>query len=409
VDCEFYVHNKEISTMCILPWLHLYVGSNAEIYPCCKSDRVKSMGFMKKDNTVADIMNHQHFNKMRKRMLNNKRTKECSICYNEEKQGIKSERIICNDRWAPLIPSVISKTNKDGSLIDFTLVSLNFAGTNICTLKCRMCSGETSSLIANEEKELFGIMRNTVSLTNRYNRLTPLIESLQDIEYISLIGGEPSVIVESYKILDKIIKLDKCDIQICYFTNLSSLTYKNKNLLDYWKKFSNITIHVSLEADNSRAEYIRHKTKWIELEQNYTKLIKECPTAIVKVQSTVNIYNAFNLITFHKDWIEEKLTAVNKIKINIVSTPEYLSIQVLPTFYKEKLNSMIDEHIQFLKCYDDHEDIVFTWQNIQQYMMSDDKSYLLANFFTYTDRLDKHRNENFENVFPEYSELRSYV
>ena len=42
-------------------------------------------------------------------------------------------------------------------------------------------------------------------------------------------------------------------------------------------------------------------------------------------------------------------------------------------------------------------------------MDQDDKSHLLKEFFRVNDMTDAYRDEKFEDVFPEYAQLRSYV
>ena len=47
-------------------------------------------------------------------------------------------------------------------------------------------------------------------------------------------------------------------------------------------------------------------------------------------------------------------------------------------------------------------------ENILSYIQSDDKSWLLKEFFEVNDKLDVYRKEQFEETFPEYEKLRSY-
>jgi len=41
--------------------------------------------------------------------------------------------------------------------------------------------------------------------------------------------------------------------------------------------------------------------------------------------------------------------------------------------------------------------------------MMDDKTYLISDFFNYTDNKDTIRNESFDELFSEYVRLRNYV
>jgi hypothetical protein len=41
-------------------------------------------------------------------------------------------------------------------------------------------------------------------------------------------------------------------------------------------------------------------------------------------------------------------------------------------------------------------------------MFDDNKDWLLHEFFSVNDKLDVYRNEKFEDVFPEFKDLRNY-
>ena len=43
-----------------------------------------------------------------------------------------------------------------------------------------------------------------------------------------------------------------------------------------------------------------------------------------------------------------------------------------------------------------------------KFMFDDDKSWLLHEFFSVNDKHDEYRKEKFEEIFPEYKNLRTY-
>ena len=67
------------------------------------------------------------------------------------------------------------------------------------------------------------------------------------------------------------------DITIGYNTNLSRLTYKNNNIFDYWKQFSNISVGASIDASDQVAEYMRHGLDFNLLWDRVNQFLNDIP------------------------------------------------------------------------------------------------------------------------------------
>ena len=135
-------------TFCVLPWMHLYIGTDGNVLPCCVADHQYPMGNIEK-HSIDTIAKSTAFTQLRHNMLSGQRSKECSRCYAQEDAGIPSLRIGHNTRWHNI---KIDRVNID----QFEPVYFDIRLNNICNLKCRMCSGYFSSAIAREDVELFG-------------------------------------------------------------------------------------------------------------------------------------------------------------------------------------------------------------------------------------------------------------
>jgi dimeric dUTPase (all-alpha-NTP-PPase superfamily) len=100
----------------------------------------------------------------------------------------------------------------------------------------------------------------------------------------------------------------------------------------------------------------------------------------------------------------------SKISVdNILMQPAYLNLKILPAGYKKLATEYVTQHINWLMSIDDTDNLVSAWNDVLQFMNSEDQSHLLREFFKINDLQDQHRNENFETVFPEYINLRKYV
>ena len=106
-------------------------------------------------------------------------------------------------------------------------------------------------------------------------------------------------------LLEEMIRLGKTDIQLTYNTNISKLKYRDKDLIKLWRQFKHkVQIYASLDDFGSKAEYIRHGTKWNEVMKNYEKLHKD-KTVQLNITTSVSLFNWPTLTTFI-DYLQEQ-------------------------------------------------------------------------------------------------------
>jgi hypothetical protein len=214
---------------------------------------------------------------------------------------------------------------------------------------------------------------------------------------------------EHYWILKELVERKMFDVRIQYNTNFSRLNLKDDNVLDYWGLFKSISVGASLDAMGTRAEYIRKGTRWDQIVRNREQMIDRCPNVDFYVSSTVSIYNVMHVMDFHREWVERDFIKAADWNINILQGPNRDRIDVLPMAYKEQVKEKILAHIEWLKPQDTLKRAIVGYESILKYMFDDDKSWLLHEFFSVNDKSDSYRKESFEEVFPEYATLRSYV
>lgn len=406
VNEEFEKQTPTIDTFCVNMWNHLYVSSQLEILPCCVAKDNRPLGSLL-DYPVEEIVNNNAANAIRNKMLSGEKCIECETCYTQENIGQVSRRIIDNTKFNDSIEELKLLTNPDGSLKNFSPATLDIRLNNICNLKCRTCSGVSSSQLATEEKKLFN---NTVNFnkTPTTQTRTKVFESIIDyfdtVEEIYFAGGEPLLMEEHYRILDRLLSAGKTDIPIEYNTNFTHLKFKNKNILDYWKKFSNITVGASLDGHGTVFEYARHGAKWEDIEKNLLELKHQCPHVKFTVHSTISLLSVESVMELQKMWHELKILDASNFYINRMFGNDYLSLQSLQTEHKKMISSKIDNHCDWLiatGC----DTLEQHWRQMQQYMMLQDKSYVNKQFSKVNQARDIARNEKFESVYPQFLDL----
>ena len=399
-----YTSELKKDTFCILPWIHFYVNPQGNVLPCCNADEKITLG--KYTNNNFDF-NNKKIKKFRKNLLNNIEVPHCKTCYKKEKNNIKSPRKILNNFFAKEINNNLSDT-----VDPFKLKYIDIRLSNICNLKCRMCSGKFSNRIAQEEHDIWGVskyLNQSNSLEHDEYFFKIVKEHRNWLERIYFAGGEPLINPMHYKILDLLIENNNTDLEIFYNTNFSILKYKNNSVMEYWKKFKNIKVGASIDLIGKQSNYVRNGVSYESLEKNYFLLKENCPDINFFITSVLSIFNSFNLCDLQKHWIENNQLSPSRLSINVLSSPSEMSLKCLPLAFKDQVYNKIKEHINFLKTVGDSKTLINEWETAINFMYKEDHLYLLEKFFKDTDILDTHRNQQFEEFFPEYKNLRSHI
>ena len=395
---------------CMIPWIHMHAFPDGRAYPCCLGDDKYPIGNFKQDS-MATVWNQDAYKTMRQNMLEEKTCKECSKCYEQERNGFISMRNSTNKNFGQHI-AIVDQTLEDGAFPDFKLRYYDIRFSNLCNFTCRTCGGWFSSSWYAEEEQLYGkreypkIMFAGRTETDMWEQLVPHISYLEQVYFA---GGEPMMMEEHYRILKELVKREMFDVKLIYNTNFSRLTLKDDNVLDYWKLFKNVSIGASLDGMGPRAEYIRKGTRWDQIERNREDMLTACPNTDFYVSSTVSLYNAEHVIDFHRAWANKGYVKPQDWNINILQGPERDRIDVLPSKYKELITEKVLEHITWLRPQDHLKRATSGYEGMLKFMNATDNSHLLTEFFRVNDIHDAYRKEAFESTFIEYKDLRTYV
>jgi sulfatase maturation enzyme AslB (radical SAM superfamily) len=226
-----------------------------------------------------------------------------------------------------------------------------------------------------------------------------LYDLLDNLEEISLTGGEPTLAVGLYHLYDMIFakNLEK-KINLKIYTNLTNAPDK---MIDYWKKFKKVEITCSIDGYDDVNRYIRYPTNWNAIEKNIKKYA-QYENINLRISTTVQMYNILGLEKL-LNWIIEK-NIFDDIILYTLKEPILLQIAVLP----EKLKMIAESRLKpFVNNkYFMRENRCQVDQLIQE-MNSLDLSQYLNAFFVYTQILDKKRNEDITKLIPELEPYRN--
>lgn len=411
----------------MLPWVHLHTWPNGTVYPCCVTPMNYKAGNLN-DNTLEEVYNSDLMKEIRVKMINEERHDACSRCWLQEDQGGMSMRHRANKSWTEY-EYMIDDTKEDGTVEEMKLPYWDFRFSNICNFKCRSCGPQLSTGWYTDVKKISVIETGKPTLPddipkgNKFDLWEQIEPHFESVEEIYFAGGEPLIMEEHYRILKKLDAMGKHDVLIRYNTNFSEMRYKDLHVLEFWPKFKNIEVGASIDGMEEQGEFIRSGFNWEQFKENRNRMKETCSHVNFYVSSTISIQNAYHIVPFHHALVDGGyIDGYNSFNVNIVTEPPWLDTRILPDHHKQKLVELYNTHIDFLSDKN-------AWatkqgfEGLRNHVSSEldpntsssgnyypRKPEGLRKLFKYKmEQLDKIRNENFPEVFPELEDLYDAV
>lgn len=281
---------------------------NGKIGPCCQvsADYLKPISELANPNRFADLHTAEP-------------PSACERCVVNEYNNIPSYRTFFNS----------ADNNKDN------LQFVDIRNTNLCNLKCRYCGPHFSSQWA-EELNRFPIIES--QSLDEYKHLL-VTDSLQ---WMYFTGGEPMINRTHWELLEELINNKQaCNINLLYNTNLTTLKYKDKSIIDIWKQFKSVQIQCSIDAIGEPLEYIRSGSSWEKIKTNIEQLLTNVQNSNIEITFSP-VLNILNI------WFIDKLyeyATSNNIAVNMIvlTGPDYLALDVIPDSLKHLALDKIDQ------------------------------------------------------------------
>jgi radical SAM protein with 4Fe4S-binding SPASM domain len=402
-DKEKLLKNK---TFCMIPWTHLHTWPDGRVLTCCMTHMDDSMGNLK-DMTLEQAWNSTQQKQLRKDLLNGKANKLCNRCYEQERHSINTTRTWANEKlnhhW-----DVVESTKEDGTVDKVNLPYIDFRFSNLCNFKCRTCGPDLSSSWYEDHNKMWNggaknkIIRPYKDEKRFWEVVEPYIDGLEEVYFA---GGEPLIMEEHYRILQRLVEKKMFHVRLKYNTNFSQVIYKGVDVFKEWDKFEYVEIGASLDATHKRGEYLRAGQNWDQVEENRKNVFEKCPRAFFFVATCVDVFNSFHVSDFHIDWIKKGWVGPHSL-LNPLQIPEYLRVQILPKEMKDKLAEKWTKAQQWMieNTNADHR----RYESMISYLYEADETDKIEEWLRTTDKLDKLRNENWREVFPELLDLEKY-
>ena len=377
------------NTFCVAPWYSLYLDSDKTITPCCKIKNNRKYDY----NQLDEYFDSPELNQLRKDLLNGVKNKNCASCWRDEEQGGDSLRLISNrtiGRAANMRLMDQVENPKVSNIKSFDLVL-----GNLCNLKCVMCKPSLSSQLLAEananpalkamhdreyDQKEFDWPKGDdfVSWCNRH---------LPQAIHIKFTGGEPFIIPWIKEVIERIpdSQKEKC---VLHFT--SNLTVINPNLFEYFGKFKEVWLSVSVEGTHNTHEYLRYGHTWQKLASNL-KLVQDMKikSLILKINHVVQA-PSFHSIMAMTNFFDSMGLEIHPI---MLSSPKHFHISALTQHAKEKFLSDTEDYVGMNK-----EFINFV-RNVTQENIEQDNT-LTVECTKHLEEFDIVRKNSYKDIIP---------
>ena len=403
------------------PFTGLATREDGAIKVCCRSQPI---GWIQNES-LEEVWNGDAMREVRRQVLNDERPDVCKPCFDLEDQGVQSLRQrhtagVIPEARVNLYPDALDALDDDYSM-PFELPTMEIKLNNLCNLKCRMCNpldstswkdwDQVTEFYKKENNYLIPTVEKLVDKPGQYigpfdnsnNWWTSFEKLLPYFRRVEFAGGEPLMDPYHYKILDKLAEYGE-NIELKYATNGTVTGIKGgRTIHDYWPKFKNIVVNVSIDGLHDVYEYIRGNGVFSEVEENI-KIFKSFPNVKYVVGAcTVQAGNVMQL----PDIIDYFLNTMGIVFYSHrVNYPNVLSAQCLPPEYKQVVVDQLTTMKEIVPKYPimsvDDRLLPITLQQIQDninFLMARDLSDKWPQTLEFNHRLDASRNQRkFEEV-----------
>jgi hypothetical protein len=344
--------NKNI--FCNTPWYELHIYWDGSLGICCQeahklyaeSDRQYNIATM----SIQEWFNSDPVKKFRTGIMGNQPLTECRRCYTEENHDGNSRRLKSNQKsviftrtafadsfqQSPGQAKFLHSANNQGHTTT-TPIDMHINLGNFCNLACKMCSPESSSVIASQQVR-WGIESSRQYLGTDWtqdrtvwDQFKQQLLELPGLNNIHFMGGETLLTPRLEDLVDFMIEHNRFDLCFSFVTN--GTVFRSK-LIEKLKKFRRVGIEVSVETIDDHNAYQRQGTDTALVLKNIDLYLSECNGSSVTV--ALRPVPSLLSIGYYSKLLEYALDRQLIVKSNLCYRPRFLSAEILPSSIKKQ-------------------------------------------------------------------------
>lgn len=342
-------------TRCWLSEHHACITTDNSVLPCTRYRKRNGAPNLRYTN-LKDAFNSSYLKNIRKDLQQGIKLPGCQKCWNQEDANVLSMRQEYNGAWTG------------------TLQSIEIAFSNHCNYACRHCDSFSSSKWFEDDLKLG---RDATSKLIEPN--FEMLNNLQDVTYIKILGGEPLINKTHNKFLKKLDNIKNITLE--YSTNGS--VYPSQDIIDIWEQAKHIKLSVSLDDIFDAFEYFRTGSDFSAVTKNIQKFYEL--DIFGRFHICINVLNLHRLPLIVK-WCEQNFPNWH-VNFDMVYNPLFLNIG---QFALQDVEEILETLISAGQ--------IRAAQLIQNCNFGNETD--LSLFFKNNDILDASRNTNLKEVHP---------
>ena len=416
------------NTLCSLAWSHISSEPAGPCRSCCiardhitdDNGNIYSLG----EHSVKEILTSTFMKNLRQEMREGKQPSNCETCWEDERNGKESKRLIYNK----IMGFDFLKIDE----IDYEKepeypVDLQIALGSVCNLKCRTCNPVYSSKWRSEAKE-----RNIhwwkpdvkVEVTDleRSKFWEDLEESSVHLRRLEIMGGEPFYTKEFKVLIDRLIDYGTSkNISLNLSTN--GTIFDEELLNKITDNFNAVGFNISIDGTDRLFDYTRHGNSWSNVSSNLRKFyekFKYYKDRQQKHKFSIGITITISTINFYYLRDIHQFFEVNypdfEIWNNIVYFPDHYNPNIMLPELKEQFIDRVENPTKYgLSPWDEEKykhDILPIVNHVRNPAQNNGISlekneFLWHKFIRDTFSTDEFRKESIRKSLPEFYKLIS--
>lgn len=318
-----------------MPFIQACVSVTGTVRPCCSYDfNHPNPGSLNEDGSISKSLQTDIFKEIRQAQIDGVKHPGCWRCYDREERSGGSARTGYNAEWENDVKELVSN-GLSSDTFDIRYIETGFG--NLCNLSCKMCQPKSSSTFHK-------IVIPDQPVERRYfSRIEDWDIDLSNIKHLKLVGGEPMMEPGHIDFLKQLFEQSNpTNISLVYFTNATKKP--SEELVEYWKKFKQITLTFSIDACYDIQLFQRPGNYvWSDIEDtiDYYFSLEDTVNLDYEISTTVtpiNIMNIGQLI----DWTKEKFNHISGHSFNMGIRPDWMILRNLEQSHKDKIIKYLD-------------------------------------------------------------------
>lgn len=310
-----------MKTYCKAPFLGPTIDPSGKIILCCAAERDYLDTHINSIDSIQDFFDGEQYSKTRTAVALHgieKLGSVCEYCLNSRKADPAAYTQI--DHYKQFTPNKDSKVSY-----------LEVTTSNVCNQTCATCESYFSSKWR-KIHNIFHDWEPAPSYIMNDKALQSVLETLPNLTYLTLKGGEPTADRNNLKILNRLIEVNpECEVGVV--SNFQEVSD------DWWKvieSLKNLNIAVSVDGIGETYDWIRGGNYESTL-ANIKWCSKMYPENTLRINVLVSLYNIFDLKNIYDVFTELNIGIIMN---NITYGPDYASPFV---FSYDELSTILND------------------------------------------------------------------